>query len=299
MQATSLNSGDIRLTVPSQFAVAVFFVVAAELSFASMAVVIKMAAVYLPNESIVFFRNFLVMLFLLPWILPQGKQKLATTIPHLHVFRSLSGLSSMYCYYYAIAHIPLSEAALLKQTTPFFIPFITFFWFGERIFMMTIWAILLGFIGVAVILRPDVSISSIAWVSVLGSLFAALSKSSIRRMSATEPSIRIVFYFTTIGALVSAIPMTWAWVTPNFEALLLMFLLGVFGTIAQLCMTKGFKLAPTSQLAVFTYASIIFATIYGWIFWQEWVTYQFFIGSILIFIAGVLITKTNKRYAKI
>ncbi|WP_353570099.1 DMT family transporter [Candidatus Albibeggiatoa sp. nov. BB20] len=284
--------------MPSQFTLAVFFVLAAEFSFASMAVVVKMAASHLPNESIVFFRNFFVMMLLLPWILPQGKQKLATNIPHLHILRSLSGLSSMYCYYYAIAHIPLSEAALLKQTAPFFIPFITFFWFGEQIFMMTIWAILLGFIGVMVILRPDINVSSIAWISVLGSMFAALSKSSIQRMSATEPSLRIVFYFTTIGSIVSAVPMTWAWVTPNSEALILMLLLGVFGTIAQLCMTKGFKLAPTSQLAVFTYASIIFATIYGWIFWHEWIDYRFFMGSILIFIAGVLITSANKRYAK-
>jgi drug/metabolite transporter (DMT)-like permease len=284
--------------VPSQFYLAIFFIIAAEFTFSSMAVVIKMAATHLPNESIVFFRNFFVMLFLLPWILPQSKQKLATDIPHLHILRSLSGLSSMYCYYYAIAHIPLSEAALLKQTAPFFIPLITFFWFGEQIFMMAIWAILLGFIGVIIILRPEVNLSSIAWISVLGSLFAALSKSSIRRMSATEPSIRIVFYFTTIGTIISAIPMIWAWVTPNYETWILMFLLGVFGTIAQLCMTKGFKLAPTSQLAVFTYASIIFATIYGWIFWQEWIDYRFFMGTILIFIAGVLITSTNKRYAK-
>jgi len=284
--------------VPSQFTLAVFFVLAAEFSFTSMAVVVKMAASHLPNESIVFFRNFFVMLFLLPWILPKTKQTLATDIPHLHILRSLSGLSSMYCYYYAIGNIPLSEAALLKQTAPFFIPFITFFWFGERIYMMTAWAILLGFLGVIIILRPDVNISSIAWIGVVGSMFAALSKSSIRRMSATEPSIRIVFYFTAIGALVSAIPMTWAWVTPDSHALLLMFLLAVFGTIAQLCMTKGFKLAPTSQLAVFTYASIIFATIYGWIFWHEWIDYRFFIGSVLIFTAGVLITSTNKRSVK-
>ena len=284
--------------MPSQFTLAVFFVLAAEFSFTSMAVVVKMAASHLPNESIVFFRNFFVMLFLLPWILPKTKQTLATDIPHLHILRSLSGLSSMYCYYYAIGNIPLSEAALLKQTAPFFIPFITFFWFGERIYMMTAWAILLGFLGVIIILRPDVNISSIAWIGVVGSMFAALSKSSIRRMSATEPSIRIVFYFTAIGALVSAIPMTWAWVTPDSHALLLMFLLAVFGTIAQLCMTKGFKLAPTSQLAVFTYASIIFATIYGWIFWHEWIDYRFFIGSVLIFTAGVLITSTNKRSVK-
>ncbi|MCV6638032.1 DMT family transporter [Candidatus Albibeggiatoa sp. nov. NOAA] len=284
--------------MPSQFTLAVFFVLTAELSFTSMAVVVKMAASHLPNESIVFFRNFFVMLFLLPWILPKTKQTLATDIPHLHILRSLSGLSSMYCYYYAIGNIPLSEAALLKQTSPFFIPFITFFWFGERIYMMTAWAILLGFIGVVIILRPDADVSSVAWIGVVGSMFAALSKSSIRRMSATEPSIRIVFYFTTIGAIVSAIPMTWAWVTPDAHALLLMFLLAVFGTIAQLCMTKGFKLAPTSQLAVFTYASIIFATIYGWIFWQEWIDYRFFIGAILIFAAGVLITSTHRRYAK-
>ena len=284
--------------MPSQFTLAVFFVLAAELSFTSMAVVVKMAASHLPNESIVFFRNFFVMLFLLPWILPKTKQTLATDIPHLHILRSLSGLSSMYCYYYAIGNIPLSEAALLKQTSPFFIPFITFFWFGERIYMMTAWAILLGFIGVVIILRPDADVSSVAWIGVVGSMFAALSKSSIRRMSATEPSIRIVFYFTAIGAFVSAIPMTWAWVTPDVYALLLMFLLAVFGTIAQLCMTKGFKLAPTSQLAVFTYASIIFATIYGWIFWQEWIDYRFFVGAILIFIAGVLITSTHKRYTK-
>jgi drug/metabolite transporter (DMT)-like permease len=276
------------------FYLGIAFMILAEFFFTSMAAIIKWLSVYLPNESIVFFRNFLSLLILWPWIVFFNPIEINVQKYRFHLVRSLAGLAAMYCFYYAWANLPLAEVSVLKMTVPFFLPVISFWWLGECISKRTKWAIVIGFFGIIVILKPSfASFSFIAIIALMGSLFSALAKTAIRRMSDTESSIHIVFIFAFVGTWFSAIPLLWAWVTPDWQAWGLLGLLVVFSVTAQLLMTQAYQRAPVAQIGPFSYVSVIFAVLFGWFFWNEPIDFWFIIGTGLIIAAGILITYSH------
>lgn len=278
----------------------IIFIIISEIMFVSMAALVKLASHSLSNETIVFFRNFFVIAILLPWLLHKGFTNMVKTQHfHLHLLRSISGLAAMYCFFYALAHIPLAEATVFSMTAPFFMPVIAFFWLNETIFAKVVLAIFVGFIGVVIILRPGFStFSPITLIALSSGALAAVAKTSIRRMSFTEPGIRIVFYFALCGTAISIVPLIWHWQPISGYELIILFLLTAFGTVGQLLMTHAYKLASSSQLGAISYVSIVFSSIYGWLFWQEIVEYWFFIGAGLVMIAGLLISQTHQSERK-
>jgi drug/metabolite transporter (DMT)-like permease len=263
-------------------------IVAAELMFVLMGVGIRMVAQELPSAEIVFFRNFIGLVLLLPLLARHRGTNLLTRVPHLHLLRGLAGLSAMYCFFYAIAHIPLAEAMLLKLTSPLFIPLVALLWLGEAVPWRVRWALLIGFAGVALILRPDFGqVSPVASVALLGGLFAALAKVTVRRLSRTEPTTRIVFYFALVGVLVSSAPLFWYWQTPSARALGWLLALGLCATLGQLLLTRGLSLAPAARMGAFGFFSVVFAALVGWILWEEVLTWAMLAGSVLVVLAGL------------
>ncbi len=274
-------------------------IIVSEFMFASMAATIKVISGELPSEVIVFLRNFLVLVLLMPWLIRYGWQAIATENLQFHLVRSFAGVIAMYCFFYSIAHLPLASASLLKMTVPFFLPLIAFVWLREQLPARVGVAIGIGFIGTAVILQPTAdSFSWVSFVALGGSAFAALAKAGIRRMSATESSTRIVFYFSLIGTLVAAIPSYLQWHTPDFHAWILLISLSVFGMIGQLLMTYAYSLAPSSVLGAFIYVSVIFSGLFGWWFWQEYLELHFLMGASLVILAGLLIMYRHQTTIK-
>lgn len=271
-------------------------IIASEAMFSSMAATIKVVSIELPNEVIVFCRNLTVIFLLLPWVWRRGFHSLGTDKFHLHLIRALSGLGAMYCFFYTIAHMPLAEAALLKMSMPIFLPLIAWLWLSELISVTVRAAILLGFIGVIFILQPNLNtFTPIALVALLGSVLAALAKVGIRKMAETEPSTRIVFYFASISAVCSSIPLLWAWKSPDWHGAILLLMLGIFGTLGQLLMTRAYSLSPSGQIGGFTYVAILFSSLYGWLLWDEWGDHWFLVGAGLICCAGFMIMYDGQR----
>lgn len=265
------------------------FIILGEFFFASMGVGIRFVADSLPNESIVFFRNLFGLCLLAPWLLRGGRPGLRTEVPHLHLLRGVAGVSAMYCFFYAIAQIPLAEAMLLKLSSPLFIPVIAFLWLHERIGPRVWLAIGTGFAGVLLILRPGLEgVSPVALIALLGGLFAAIAKVTVRRLSRTEPAVRIVFYFALIATLVSSVPVTWSWHTPTPEELGWLLGLSLFATLGQLCLTTGMSLAPAAHMGAFGYFSVVFGAAYGWLLWDERLLWPTVAGSLLIFLSGLV-----------
>ena len=158
---------------------------------------------------------------------------------------------------------------LLKITVPLFIPVIAFLWISEYISTRTILAVLIGFVGVIIILKPTGTIQLASLAGLLGGALAALAKVTIRRMSSTEPTSRIVFYFVVISLCVSSIPLLSSWQNPSQQEWPYLVLLGVLGTSGQLFLTRAYSLAPASRVGPFTYSSIVYASLIGWFFWDE------------------------------
>jgi len=261
----------------------------AALMFASMGVAVRYASASLPSEVLVFLRNSFGLLFLLPWLYHRGFTGLKTKRLSGHITRSVTGLAAMYCFFYAIAHLPLAEAVLLNFSSPIFTAIIAMLWLGEKATRKLILAIIIGFSGICLILKPGVGIlSAAALVGLISAVFAAMAMVSIRDLSKTEPTRRIVFYFSVTATLISAIPMFWYWQTPDLKPLLAMVFAGLAATLGQLLLTHGYSLAPAARVSPYSYNTIIFAAIYGWIFWSETLDIRTLFGALLIICAGII-----------
>jgi len=275
-------------------------VLLAELCMASMGALIKHLGQSLPNEMLVFSRSFLGLLFFLPLLATWRNISFKTRVLKIHLVRSLSGISAMYCFFYALIHLPLADGMLLKMTAPLFMPIAAYYMVDERVSRFTVWALLVGFAGVLVILRPDGQFNVFVLIGLMGGILAALAKVSIRRLSRTEPAYRIVFYFALIGVLVSMVPLMFHLRSASISLTSLDWLLlvgvGLVGTLGQFALTRGYAIANAGTVAPFTYFSVIFGSVYGYWFWQEIPSLNFMSGALLIAVAGLLtMKKTNPR----
>lgn len=272
---------------------------ASTLLFAIMAVLIKYVSATLPNEMVVFFRSSVGLLVLLPWLLRDGLTALATRNLRGHLVRSLAGLAAMYCYFYAIGHIPLAEATLLNYSTPLFIPLVAVAWLGERP-PKRLWpAVLLGFAGIALILKPGMQLfTPAALVGLAAGLLTAVAMTGVRGLTRTEPSLRIVFYFSLIASLVSSVPLTWAWQTPSAGVWGLLLAIGILASGAQILMTRAYARAPAAQVGPFSYAAVVFAGVAGWLWWDETLDVLSLAGIVLVSMAGaVAVRRENAALA--
>ncbi len=272
-------------------------IVASEFMFASMGAAVKVASMTLPNEMLVFMRNFVGLAILLPLLVRGGLQSLATQVPHLHLVRATAGVSAMYCFFYALANLPLADGMLLKMTAPIFIPLVVWFWLREELSPMALVAVPVGFLGVALVLRPEGSLTFVAMVGLAGGMLAAVAKTTVRRLTRTEPATRIVFYFAVLGVLVSAVPLSWAWRMPEGQEWGLLLFVGAAGTAGQFLLTRGYAAAPAARVGPFTYFSVVFASLYGYLFWSEGLTLWFVSGALLIALAGVLALRGRPKPA--
>src|SRR5512138_455816 len=126
--------------------------VASAVLFASMAAAVRVCARELPNAPIVFFRHFIMLVYLLPWLLRNGRHALDTRDFPGHLVRGLAGVSAVACYFYAIARLRLADAVLLNQSMPLFIPLVERAWLRERIPPRLLAVLMLGFVGLLFIL---------------------------------------------------------------------------------------------------------------------------------------------------
>lgn len=269
-------------------------IMASEFFLVCSGMVIKHLHGEVSTEQTVFFRNLFGLVLMLPWLWRSGGvQVLKTSCLHLHFVRALTGVIAMSCMYYAWARLPLAEAALLKQTMPFFVPIVAFFWMKERLSWHTVAAILLGFAGVILVLNPmqGEGVFNVAVLAALaGAVLGGSTKVSIRRMrSGEEPARRVVFYFALFASLLSVIPAVLHWMPLGMVTLGWLILLGAFATLAQLLLTAAYGHAPAGQLGAFSYSSVVFAALLGWLLWDETLTLLAVMGMCVIITAGVLV----------
>ncbi len=259
--------------------------------FAVMAACVRIASSFLPQSEVVFFRNFIGFLLLLPFLLQQ-QVTLRTSQIKLHLFRSLTGLAAMACYFYSIKKLPLADAVLLNYTSPIFVGLIASFWLKEQLTLRRKLAIAVGLLGVLCLFRPSAAIASTAGLmGLVSGLLAGFALTSVKKLSATDPGTRIVFYFSLFSSLISAVPMLWQFVMPSFGLMLLLLGLGFVGTVGQLFLTQAYKLAPASQVSPLGFFGLIFAGLIGFVLWGETPDVSMLVGMLFIVTSGVLVVR--------
>jgi len=274
---------------PTDLRLGALYMVASALLFASMAASVRVASRELPNAPIVFFRHFIMLVFLLPWLWREGRHALDTDDFRGHLVRGLAGVSAVACYFYAVARLRLADAVLLNQSMPLFIPLVERAWLGERI-PRRLWGVLaLGFAGLLLILRPGTGVfEPAALVGLASAVFASISQVGIRRLTRTEPVTRIVFYFGLVGSVVALPPAAWWWTSPSAGTWAVLLLMGVFATVGQLTLTRAYLHAPAASVGPFLYAGPVFAGLLDWLIWDRLPDALFVVGAAVVILAATL-----------
>mgnify|MGYP000709287654 FL=1 len=269
------------------------------LLFSIMGICIRYASHTVDNYTIVFFRNVVGLILFLPFIFKQGIGFVKTEKLWMHSWRSIVGLAAMYGFFYAIAHLKLSNAMVFTYSSPIFIPVIAWLFLKEKITIAMLCAAGLGFIGVFCVAKPDQGLLN--WISVIGiasSLLASMAFVTVRALTQTEPPERIVFYFCLIGSALSVIPMFWMWRTYHVKELLFLIGAGILANVSQIFMSHAYRLAPAGQIAPVNYMAIIFAGIWGFLLWNEVPDLYSVIGFCIILLAILLCSPLTQRQKK-
>ena len=269
------------------------------LLFSVMGICIRYASHTVDNYTIVFFRNVVGLFLFLPFIFKQGTEFVKTEKLWMHTWRSIVGLAAMYGFFYAIAHLKLSNAMVFTYSSPIFIPLIAWLFLKEKITRSMLCAAALGFIGVFCVAKPDQGLLN--WVSVVGiasSLLASMAFVTVRALTQTEPPERIVFYFCFIGSLLSIIPMFWVWRPYHLQELVFLISAGILANVSQIFMSHAYRLAPAGQIAPVNYMAIIFAGVWGFLLWNEVPDLYSVIGFGFILLAIILCSPLTQRQKK-
>jgi drug/metabolite transporter (DMT)-like permease len=263
--------------------------VVSALLFAGMAAAVRVISEELPNAPIVFFRHFLMLLFLAPWLLRGGWSALRTRDFRGHLIRDLAGVTAVACYFYAIARLRLADAVLLNQSIPLFVPLVERVWLGEPI-PRRLWPVLLiGFGGLLLILRPGLGVfEPVALVGLASAVFASVAQVGIRRLIRTEPVTRIVFYFGLIASAAVAPAAAVTWRTPSPSIWAVIVLMCTLATVGQLTLTRSYVYAPAARIGPFFYTGPVFAGLLDWLIWGRLPDAVFLAGAFLVIVAATL-----------
>lgn len=275
--------------------------VAAFFFLAVMNVFAKKLAVNHSVIEIAFYRNIIAIWPFLFLIFVMGKKEIMTikTSPRTIVVRSVLGTISLALTFAAFAMMPMADATAFLFTSSLLIPAAGFFFLGEKVGAQRWGAVLVGFMGVLVMLQPDGNVNLAgAGVALAAACMHATLQIILRKLGKTENPETVTFYFVFIGMFVSLIPMPLVYVQPRWEEAPLIIGLGITGVMGQFFISTAYKYAPAAIVTVFNYSGIIWATLFGWYFWDEFPTHTILTGAAIVIASNIFIVWRENRLAK-
>lgn len=269
------------------------WMIVASFFFACMGVCVKLAAVRYSAAEIVFYRSFINLLIVVALLRVRGIP-VRTPLWRLHIRRSGSGCFSLMLYFYAISMLPLASAVTLSYTSPLFLAIYLSLLGKARLRGGMIFALTLGFAGVALLLRPTFASEQLLGgvIGLASGMVAGLAYFNVKELGQRgETEERTVFYFALVSTVVSAVWMLFF----EFHAIdrqgaMLLLGVGAFGTLAQLVMTRAYKRGDTLVSASLAYTTVVFASIFGTLFWGERLSVGAWAAIGLIVTSGVVAT---------
>lgn len=234
--------------------------------------------------EITFFRNLFGLVAILPLAMRAGFASMKSRQPGLQVLRSLFGLVAMLTWFYALSVVPIAQATALSFTSVIFGSIGAALVLGERMRLRRWSAVVAGFVGALVILRPGVGdVDPAALMVVLSSTCWAAAMLTVKRLSTTDSVVCIVTWNSVLLTLLSlpvAIPV---WTTPSTEQLLWLGLIGVLATLGHLAMTSAFKVSAATVVFPVDYTRLVWASLIGYLAFSEVPDVWTWVGGTIIF----------------
>lgn len=267
--------------------------------FGLMAVVIRLASETQHPFEIAFFRNLFGLLFTLPLLFKHGMGLLKTSKLPLYLLRCAIGTVGMLAGFWAIVHLPLAQAVAISYSTPLFVTIGAVWVLGETVRVRRWAAVLIGFIGVIILLRPDAdTFTGASLVALLAAVMSASVAISIKFLTRTESPDAIVVFTTALWVPMSLVPALLFWQTPSGITWLWLVLAGFFGTVAHMCWTRALQLGDASILTPISFMQVLVVGVFGWWLFDESVDHYTLIGALIIFGSNLYLAHREITRAK-
>jgi len=265
-----------------------------------MSVCVKAIGEKIPVSELVFARAFISIIitrFLLfkKKINPWGIQK------KLLVIRGLLGTGALFCIFKALTILPIATATVIQYIYPTFTVICAYFILKEEIIKSIIYSIIIGWLGIILVAKPEWNINGNniilileLSIAILGALLTSLAYICVRKLSAKEHPLVIIYYFPLISIPLSIPFIINDFILPNGSDWFWILGIGLFTQIGQICITEGLRLIPAGQATSLNYSQVIFASLWGVLFFQEALTGSIYLGGICVLISTMISVKASK-----
>jgi drug/metabolite transporter (DMT)-like permease len=267
--------------------------------FGCMGVFVKLGAAHFSYVELVFYRSFFGLL-LVYLIMRQQRVSVATQYWRNHLWRGISGSVALALFFYCITVLPLATAVTLNYTAPLFLTLLTMLVFKDKFHLPLTLAIALGFGGVVLLLHPALQHDQLlpGLLGLISGFLAGVAYLNVKQLGVIgEPDTRTVFYFSLTASIGSGVWMlfdTAHTITPQGFALLLG--LGSTATLAQLAMTRAYRVGNTLVVGSLAYSTIVFASLFGMLLWNEVLPLSSWLGMAFIIAGGVLSLRLTPKH---
>jgi len=234
-----------------------------------------------------FFHFVLLTLFFAP---KHGLNLAKTAKPKLQVFRSMLLLGATACFFTALAYVPLADAAAMGTTSPIFVTVLSVLILGEKVSFRRWAAVLVGFTGALIILRPGLGVMHPAMLLVVGmAVFYASYQIATRKLAGVDSAQTTIFYTSLVGTAVMSFIAPFNWTSPDLFGWGMLALIGLIGGVSHFIIILAFSYTTASNAAPFAYTQLIWATLFGFIFFGKFPDNFTIIGAVIIVCSGLYI----------
>ncbi|MCK5361513.1 MAG: DMT family transporter, partial [Gammaproteobacteria bacterium] len=249
--------------------------------------------------EITFFRNLFGFIVLLPWFVVHGLKPLRTRRIGLHLVRASSNVVAMMMFFMALSMTPLALVQALGFTAPLFATVLAIFILGERVRLRRWTALIAGFIGALIIIRPGIQPLDTGSLLTLGSAAVwGFTLITIKILSRTDSAVTITAYMVLLMSPLSLLPALYYWTWPDGQAWFWLVVCGVAGTAAQLLMAQSFRVAEATVVLPIDFTKIVWGALIGYLAFGEVVDVWTWIGAAVIFSGITYITYRERKLAK-
>jgi drug/metabolite transporter (DMT)-like permease len=266
--------------------------------FTVMNVFAKLLSAHHSVIEIAFYRNLIACMPFLILIFGFGRRDILViqSKPRLIGIRAAVGSLSLVTTFAAFSLMPMADTTALLFTSTLFVPVLGVFFLKEKVGPYRWAAVFIGFAGVVIMVKPtgDVYALGIA-VAMVAALMHAILQIILRYLGRYERPETVAFYFVVIGALLTALPMPFVAVQPTMAEIPFLFGVGLSGAAAQWLLSVAFRNAPAATVTVFNYSGIVWATLFGWMIWNDWPLPAVLAGAGVVIASNALIIWRESR----
>ena len=265
-----------------------------------MNVLIRFAAYRLHPFEVTFFRCLFSLVVMLPFIIRAGPSVLATPKIGFYTLRAVVGLVSMLSWFYGITVVPLATATAVNFTAPLFATMAAALVLHEDVRLRRWAAVVIGFIGVLVIMRPSRdSVDPMLLLILLSAASSAMNNITVKYLVRTERPNTIVALFSVYLTPLSLIPALFVWEWPDLRSLVALIGLGIIGTLAHLSVARAYLAADASACAPYEFVRLPYAALIGYLLFGEVSDGWTWVGAAIIAGAAIYVAHREAKLARL